>query len=94
MIIETINPGIYKAELCIKTMIFGNTEVDRITGWNQVEATLLKIRCTDCTVMVFGKRDMSLFKNLGEGDLFSAVIKESPYENVFHFKKFYNKRSK
>lgn len=91
MITETINPGIHKADLCIKEIIFGNTLVDRYIGWDQVEATLLKIKCADCTLMVFGKKDMMLFKKLSIGDCFSAVIKESPYQNVYHFRYFNDK---
>ncbi|WP_296383049.1 hypothetical protein [Winogradskyella sp.] len=69
-------------------MILGNTLVDSITGWNQIEATTLKLKCTDCTVMVF-KRDMELFKNFQTGDKFLAIASEWK-KNIYNFKKMVN----
>lgn len=88
MILETINPGIHKARLQIKEKIYGNDSIDKYTGWDKVNPTLIKVRCTDCTLMVFGKKDMELFKTFSPGDTFEALVHDGRYENVYKFKYF------
>lgn len=88
MILKNINPGIYEIEVTVKEIIYGNTIVDKYTGWNQVENTTLKLRCKDCTVMVF-KEDMNLFKNISAGFSFKALVKEYK-TNIYNFKKLIN----
>ncbi|XCF05775.1 hypothetical protein ABI125_13790 [Tamlana crocina] len=83
MIIKTINPGIHEIEVTIKEIIYGNTAVDYFTGLNQVESTTLKLRCRDCTVMVF-KKDMELFENVSAGYQFKAKVKEWN-KNIYNF---------
>ncbi len=85
MITQRINPGIFEIEVTIKEIIFGNTIVDKYTGWDKMEATTLKLRCKDCTVMVF-KKDFSLFRNISTGYTFKALVKEWK-PNIYHFKK-------
>jgi len=88
MIIKNINPGIYEIEVTVKEVIYGNTMVDKFIGWDQVESTTLKLRCEDCTVMVF-KSDLQLFKNVTAGFTFRAIVKEWK-ENIYNFKKMVN----
>ena len=75
----------YQISVVVKEIIYGNTVVDKITGWDQVQFTTLKLRCTDCTVMVF-KSDIINFKNVSQGFEFKAEAKEWR-NNVFNFKK-------
>ena len=88
MIIETINPGVHNVRLKVKEMIYGNDTIDKHTGWDKVNPTLIKVRCTDCTLMVFGEKDMALFKGLSIGATFDALVHDSRYKNVFKFKCF------
>jgi len=88
MIIKKINPGIFEIEVIVKEIIYGNTLVDKFTGWDKIESTTLKLRCEDCTVMVF-KKDFELFKNTSKGYKLKALVKEWK-ENVYNFKKFLN----
>jgi len=88
MIIEEINPGIYKIDVQIKSIIHGNTFVDSLTGWDQIESTTLKLRCTDCTVMVF-KGDMKIFKDFRVGDRFQAIVSEWK-KDIYNFKRIIN----
>lgn len=88
MILETINPGVHKVRLQIREIIHGNDAIDRYTGWDKVNPTLIKIRCEDCTLMVFGEKDMNLFKELTPGDIFEALVHDGRYANVFKFKYF------
>lgn len=64
MIIETLNPGIHKVKLRVKSLVYGNDVIDRYTGYDKFKPTLLKVRCDDCTLMVFGEKDMELFKDV------------------------------
>ncbi|WP_339629838.1 hypothetical protein [uncultured Maribacter sp.] len=88
MILETINPGVHKVRLKVREIIYGNDVIDKYTGWDKVNPTLIKIRCEDCTLMVFGEEDMKLFKGFSSGDTFEALVHDGPYENVFKFKYF------
>jgi hypothetical protein len=65
---------------------FGNTIIDRLSGWADLEYTIIKLRCDGCTIMVF-KPDTNLFKNISVGDTIKIEAKEWK-PNVFHFKKF------
>ncbi|WP_417873951.1 hypothetical protein [Xanthomarina gelatinilytica] len=85
MITKTINPDIYEIEVTVQEVIYGNTVVDKYTGWDQIESTTLKLRCGDCTVMVY-KKDIELFKNVSSGFKFKAIVKEWK-ENIYNFKK-------
>jgi len=85
MITKTINPGIFEIDVTVKEIVLGNTMIDKIIGWDQIEVTTLKLRCYDCTVMVF-KSDMKLFNGVSEGYRFKAVVKEWK-ENIYNFKK-------
>jgi hypothetical protein len=85
MITKTINPGIYEVEVTVKEIVYGNTVIDKLTGWDDIESTTLKLKCTDCTIMVF-KEDFKFFKNLTSGKTFKAVVKEWK-SNVYNFKK-------
>jgi len=85
MITKTINPGIYEIEVQVKSIILGNTFVDSITGWDEIEATTLKLRCIDCTIMVF-KKDMALFENISIGNSFKAIVTEWK-KDIYNFKK-------
>tara|TARA_R110002051_G_scaffold316355_1_gene395893 strand:+ start:8477 stop:8596 length:120 start_codon:yes stop_codon:yes gene_type:complete len=38
--------------------------------------------------MVFGEKDMNLFKELTPGDIFEALVHDGRYANVFKFKYF------
>ena len=84
MIIEKINPGIFHIDVVIKEIIFGNTMIDKITGFDQLESTTMKLRCLDCTVMVF-KSDMMKFRDYKVGDNFKALVKEYK-KNIYNFK--------
>ena len=86
MIINTFNPGFYEIEVTVLEITYGNTIVDKFTGWDKVESTTLKLKCTDCTVMVFNK-DINLFRNISRGYKFKAIVKEWK-ENIYNFKKF------
>ncbi|MBO3097683.1 hypothetical protein [Gelidibacter pelagius] len=85
MIIKKVNPGIYEIEVTVLEIVNGNTLIDQLTGWDN-EYTTLKLKCTDCTVMVFNK-DIKLFINISRGHTFKALVKEWK-ENIYNFKGF------
>jgi hypothetical protein len=85
MIIKNINPGVFEIEVTVKEIIYGNTLVDKYIGWDEIESTTLKLKCEDCTVMVF-KKDMKLFRNISSGFTFKALVKEWK-ESIYNFKK-------
>lgn len=85
MIIRTINPDIYEVEVTVREIIYGNTIIDKLTGWDDIESTTLKLKCTDCTIVVF-KEDFKLFRNISRGDSFKAIVKKWK-ENIYNFKK-------
>jgi hypothetical protein len=89
MIIRELDPGFFEIEVIIKEKKYGNTDVDYITGWDKIESTTLKLKCTDCTIMVF-KEDLILFRNISVGDSLRAYVKEWK-ENIYNFKQMANK---
>lgn len=94
MILETINPGVHKARLQVRAFVYGNDDVDRYTGYDKYKPTLLKVRCMDCTLMVFGEKDMELFKGLSEGDTFGALVHDGRHQNGYKFKHFFSVHDK
>jgi len=86
LIIKKISQNYYEIEVIVREIIFGNTTIDRFIGWDEVEATTLKLRCEDCTVMVF-KSDIKYFKNIENGFRFKALVSVWK-ENIYTFKKF------
>lgn len=85
MILKKINPGVFEIEVTVREIIYGNTIIDKITGWDEYESTTLKLRCGDCTVMVF-KRDFEEFREITSGFTFRALVHEWK-ENIYNFKK-------
>ncbi len=85
MIIKNINPGIFHIEVKIKEIIFGNTLIDKITGFDYYESTTLKLKCEDCTVIVF-RKEMEQFRNFEIGDSFKALVHQYK-PNIYNFKK-------
>lgn len=63
--------------------------IDRLSGWADLEYTIIKLRCDGCTIMVF-KPDTNLFKNISVGDTIKIEAKEWK-PNVFHFKSLLNR---
>ena len=73
-------------EVKINQIILGNTIIDRLSGWAELEYTITKLRCDGCTIMVF-KPDTNLFKGISVGDTIKIEAKEWK-PNILHFKKF------
>ena len=72
--------------LKINQIILGNTIIDRLSGWAELEYTIMKLRCDGCTIKVF-KPDTNLFKGISVGDTIKIEAKEWK-PNILHFKKF------
>ena len=89
MKIETISSGVFKIEVIVKEIKYGNTYIDKLCGIDDFEVTTLKLRCNGCTVMVF-RRDFNLFKDVFVGETFSAIV-EQWKGNVYTFKKIVNR---
>ncbi|WP_223550515.1 hypothetical protein [Aestuariivivens sp. NBU2969] len=89
MILKKINSELFEIDLEIKQIIFGNTFIDKLTGYDKINYTTLKVKCTDCTVMIF-KNDIKSFFGIKPGDCFIVIAKKWK-ENVYNFIKFSEK---
>ena len=85
MITKSLKPYLYEIDTIIDEIKFGNTIVDRMNNWDQFEYTTLKLKCRDCTIMVF-REDFEHFKNIVPNEKIKVLAKI--WKNrVYHFKK-------
>lgn len=85
MIIKRTSNDTFEVKVIVHSIEHGNCNIDKYSGRDKFEKTTLKLRCTDCTIMVFNK-NRDLFKNISVGDTFSAIVKEWK-KNIYNFKK-------
>lgn len=87
MTITKVADNYFEIEDVVKEMIYGNSIIDKLQGWPV--NTNLKIRCYNCTIMVF-KKNFENFENVSIGDKIKIYATEWK-PRIFHFQKFVQK---
>lgn len=85
-LIKAISNSYYEIQTIIEEIIYANSVIDKLSGWDDIEFTILKLRCSNCTILVF-KPLTYLFKEVVVGEKIKICAKEWK-PNIFHFKKF------